>query len=62
MRDWDMKKALEAYCGSGFPYVCDGQKVTRDDGSCECECGSSTVTPEEYAEARSGFDSRVAPK
>ncbi len=49
---WDMKIVLEAYCSSEFPYVCTGEKTIREDGSCECECGNITYTPEQYEEFR----------
>jgi hypothetical protein len=43
-----MKARLEAFCASDFPYVCEGKKTVREDGSVSCECGSTTMTPEQF--------------
>lgn len=41
-----MQRRLEGFCTAGFPYVCEGEKETRDDGSVYCSCGLSAAPSE----------------
>lgn len=45
-----LQSYLEIYCAQEFPYVCEGTKTTREDGSIICSCGQTTLTPEKFEE------------